>query len=263
MLGDWVQDFYIERSHFGRTILEHAVQRADMEVDAIVRLLEEHGVSEGGRVLDVCCGIGRHSVRLADRGYHVTGVDISPEYVQRAGGMAVEHGVQERTEFLVGDARRLTDTVDESAFDAVLILFTSIGYYDDDTDRDIIRGCAAAAREGALLILDVSSRDFFLRNFRPSGVSEMGDTLVAEQSSFDLETSRLTNTWTYFERVGQEYEFVGRADIDLRLYSLHELVSMVEEAGWGYHRCYDGFSLDAASMDGSRLFLLAHRRSAG
>src|SRR5271170_7033063 len=38
-------------------------------------------LNAGARVLDLCCGPGRHSVLLAKRGYKVTGLDLSESYL--------------------------------------------------------------------------------------------------------------------------------------------------------------------------------------
>src|SRR5438128_3021396 len=49
-------------------------QRTDAEVDAIAGLLR---LAPAAKVLDLCCGQGRHAVRLQKRGWRVTGVDFS------------------------------------------------------------------------------------------------------------------------------------------------------------------------------------------
>lgn len=64
-------------------------------------------VAPGTRVLDVGCGVGRWSCRLAARGAQVTGIDISPTMIAHARARAQDAGVAGRCHFMVGDLARL------------------------------------------------------------------------------------------------------------------------------------------------------------
>src|SRR5437016_5021851 len=57
------------------------------EADFIEKVLQ---LPPEGRVLDVPCGGGRHSIELAARGYRLTGVDISADFLQAARALAAE-----------------------------------------------------------------------------------------------------------------------------------------------------------------------------
>jgi len=58
---------------------------APAEVEQVVSLL---GIESGAHVLDLCCGVGRHSLELARRGFQVTGVDRTRPYLDRASRQA-------------------------------------------------------------------------------------------------------------------------------------------------------------------------------
>lgn len=75
------------------------------------------GIAPGARVLDVGCGVGRWSVRLAARGARVTGVDLSPTMIAEAARRTALNGVTDRCRFIVQDLSRL-DAGDH--FDVVL-----------------------------------------------------------------------------------------------------------------------------------------------
>ncbi|MCX8108650.1 MAG: methyltransferase domain-containing protein, partial [Verrucomicrobiae bacterium] len=49
----------------------------DLEVSLLERLFQEYRAGAVHRILDVGCGTGNHAIRLAQRGYQVTGVDQS------------------------------------------------------------------------------------------------------------------------------------------------------------------------------------------
>jgi SAM-dependent methyltransferase len=77
-----------------------------------------------GQVLEVGSGPGRLAARLAELapGVQVTGVDISPEMVERANSLAANSGVADRVEFRVGDVASLPFA--DASFDAVVSTFS-------------------------------------------------------------------------------------------------------------------------------------------
>jgi SAM-dependent methyltransferase len=76
----------------------------------------------GGRLLDVACGSGRHAREFAALGWEVTGVDYSPDLLQRAREAGIDVHEQDMRELGVPGA----------PFDAVTCLFDSIGYPQDN-----------------------------------------------------------------------------------------------------------------------------------
>ena len=93
-----------------------------------VRFIEDVlALAKGNEVLDLCCGHGWHAVELAERGYAVTGLDLSEYYLKIAEERAEQAGV--RIRFIHSDMR---ETPFEEAFDAVINLFTSFGYFEKE-----------------------------------------------------------------------------------------------------------------------------------
>jgi len=62
-----------------------------------------------GKALDIGCGRGAHSMRLARLGWQVTGVDIVPHAVKQAQGRAASEGIDAR--FVVGDVTRMSAVI--------------------------------------------------------------------------------------------------------------------------------------------------------
>src|SRR5437870_5612170 len=79
-------------------------QRSDAEVDAIVGLLR---LRPGARVLDLCCGQGRHAVRLRKRGLFVAGLDISAPLLAMARDAARRTAGAQGTAWVRADVRAL------------------------------------------------------------------------------------------------------------------------------------------------------------
>src|SRR5262249_22680408 len=76
------------------------LEQTRAEVDQLVALLK---LGSRARVLDLCCGIGRHSLEFARRGFRVTGVDRTAGYLEQARGGATRENLS--IEFVHSDMR--------------------------------------------------------------------------------------------------------------------------------------------------------------
>jgi 2-polyprenyl-3-methyl-5-hydroxy-6-metoxy-1,4-benzoquinol methylase len=72
---------------------ERRLAAAPADIAAAVALL---GIEPGARVLDLCCGVGRHSIELARLGYRVTAVDRTQAYLNQAFSRAEAEGWRSR-----------------------------------------------------------------------------------------------------------------------------------------------------------------------
>jgi SAM-dependent methyltransferase len=105
------------------------------------------------RVLDVCCGMGRHARALAQRGYAVTGIERDPVAITRArelgGGPAyVEADVQDHQPEI-------------AAYDLAIVMSQSFGYFDAAANRDLLQKIANGVRDGGRIVLDLWNPEFF------------------------------------------------------------------------------------------------------
>lgn len=101
----------------------------------------------GMEILDMGCGRGRHAAIFARNGLRATGVDLSPECISAAQGIAPA------ATFAVFDMRMPFAT---ARFDAVVCLFTSLGYTGDRRDDDLaVAAAATALKPSGLFVLDL------------------------------------------------------------------------------------------------------------
>jgi SAM-dependent methyltransferase len=115
----------------------------DAEVDLVLKLLRPR---EGERILDLACGMGRHSKELARRGFQTFGFDIDSDLIEIADGEAANQGI----EAAAYERADLRDLEPEPEFDAVLSLHSgAIGYFrSEDENHRTFEVIAAALRPG-------------------------------------------------------------------------------------------------------------------
>jgi len=132
---DWPRKLFIKHGDLFMKLLQDKAESTLLEVDGLVRIFEEFNVPKHARVLDVSCGIGRHSIPLAERGYNVLGVDLSPLFIAKANATAKARKVNSRAKFFVADVRQIGSVLkDEKPFNAILSLWSSHGYYGEEED---------------------------------------------------------------------------------------------------------------------------------
>lgn len=99
------------------------------------------------KILDLACGKGRHSLQIHNLGFDVLGVDLSPESILSANEFS-----EEGLSFETGDMREIGIT---NHFDAVVNLFTSFGYFQEEGDNiKVIKSIATSLKQNGILILD-------------------------------------------------------------------------------------------------------------
>lgn len=266
---DWPYELFVEKADLYLWQLEERLQRGEEEAELLVKLFQAHGVTSHERILDLCCGIGRHSLALAKRGFSVVGVDFSPKFLQRARELAEAAGVGDRVEFVLQDIRKI-DKLSYRDFAVALCLFTSFGYYGEEQDHKFLRSVRKLVRPGGIFVLDVFSRERLIRNFQPGHAVISSNYILIEETSFNLEESRTCSRWLFFQRsfsartskreTNEEQEgwvYAGEAKVSVRAYCLHELIRMLREAGWEYQAAYGGLDMSPYTLESRRLVVVA------
>ena len=242
------------RSFFGQDYLDvygHLLteESSEAEADFVMRALD---LKPGDRVLDLCCGTGRHAVPMAKAGLEVTGLDMSEEYLALARSAARQAGVEVR--FVRGDMREIPF---RGEFDAVVNMFTAFGYFDDDADdQRVIDGAAVALKPGGQLLLDLLSRDWVVANYVRSESREGPDgTIYQERRDFDPLAGRNHVEFTITSPNGAE----RRVGHHIRLYVATEVSRMLDPAGLTLKRSYGGYDGNLLSVETRRMILVSRK----
>jgi SAM-dependent methyltransferase len=214
--------------------------RARTQVDQIVTLLDLHPPA---RILDVCCGYGRHSLELARRGFAVTGVDISERQI----GQALRHAASTGTpgRFVVGDVRALPL---RGPFDAAINMFLSFGYFATDAESQaMLDQIGRVLRRGGRLLIDFWNREHEIRAFQPTVLDRRDDDILEiEDWTFDPLAGRLSWVNTVIFPDGRREAWTQ----SIRAFTAAEVNTMLSAAGFtliGLYGNLDGgpFDLDA------------------
>jgi 2-polyprenyl-3-methyl-5-hydroxy-6-metoxy-1,4-benzoquinol methylase len=194
-------------------------ERADADVDTIVRLLERES---GAEILDCPCGHGRISNALAARGFRVAGIDASELFLEKARAEAQAQGLD--VEYVEGDMRKLPW---RGRFDALVNWFTSFGYFSDEQNKAVLRQFHDALRPGGRLIIDTQNITRTLLEPRPQHWVERDGNLMLDQWKLDVENARFVT-----ERTVVRGGSTRRTHFVVRWFSPPELRVWLEEAGF-------------------------------
>ncbi len=140
---EWFETWF-DTPYYQMLYQHHDENEARRFVDTLVARLH---LSPGAEVLDAGCGNGRYSMLLADKGFQVTGIDISADHIEHAGTIE-----RDNLSFHRHDMRELFFV---NYFDAIFNFFTSFGYFKSDReDQKAIRALGHALKPGGKLLID-------------------------------------------------------------------------------------------------------------
>ena len=209
----WYESFFDEFYQKAYHYLDR--ERTAQEVDLIQKLLE---LDLNHKILDIPCGSGRHAIELTRRGFNVVGMEYHPAQIEAAKESMKDRGV--KFELIQADMRDIPHT---EKYDRLYNFFTSFGFFSDEENEKTLQQFYKALKPGGLILLDTINRDSVIRKFQAHIVHRFNNgNIWLQENRFIPSTSRMQTRHTLIEADGNTLE----RDVDLRLYSPHELVDM-------------------------------------
>jgi SAM-dependent methyltransferase len=245
-MTDWYDDDSFWETFQNYMFDSRRLGLAPAEVDQMIALF---GLQSGAAVLDLCCGIGRHSIEFARRGFKVTGVDRTTPYLDQARASASKENL--KIEFVRSDMREFSRP---AAFDAALNFFTAFGYFENPADdAKVARNLFDSLKPGGRLIVDTMGKEVIARRFRERdwGTREDGTIVLEERRVLDG-WKRLENRWTWIR--GNERRV---STLVLRVYSGAELESLLRNVGFREVGLYGSLSATPYDQNAERLVAVA------
>ena len=224
-----------------------AEDETERQVAGLTRLL---GLRAGERLADICCGMGRHAVPLSRAGLNVCGLDASAMMLRIA--RALGRGTRS-LRLVQGDAARLPFR--SEAFDALVNLFNSFGYFEDDGENvAVLAEAARCLRPGGRFLLETRNRAYqilYAPYHQEDTLADGSPAII--RCRYDEATHQLSSTWADPEDLDR---ILYRARI--RLYGLEELVGLCADAGLAVGGVYSEY--DGRPFEGWERMMIVHAR---
>jgi SAM-dependent methyltransferase len=213
-------------------------------------LIDALGLAPGARVLDVPCGGGRHALALSARGYQVTGVDISRDFLAVARALA-----EERELAIDWEERDMRDLPWPAGFDGAYCLGNSFGYLEGDDNAAFLRAVASALRPGARFVLETGYlAETLFPIFQERSWYPDGDGYCLSSRRYDPAEGRLHVAYTFLHD--------GRSatrTMSARIHTAREVVALLSDAGFTAIEAYASPARDPFRLGAPRLLAVATR----
>ncbi|HYT49623.1 MAG TPA: class I SAM-dependent methyltransferase [Pyrinomonadaceae bacterium] len=243
------------------------------EADFLIRVLE---CAPGAHLLDVPCGNGRLSFELAKRGYQVTGVDISEEFIDEARSSVTKRAKEESSasttpsgmpargprsaggsglvEFILGDMRSIEGS---DVYDGAYCFGNSFGFMPYADMEKFLSGVARALKPSARFILETGmAAESILTHFEEQSCYEVGDITMTVKERYLASESCIDSEYI-FERDGQKESRFAKHWI----YTTAEIRRMLERAGFEVLDVYGSLKCEPYKLASEELFVVSEARA--
>ncbi|MCP4217925.1 MAG: class I SAM-dependent methyltransferase [bacterium] len=213
---------------------------AKTQVDLITATLE---LPKETAILDLACGEGRYTAIFKEMGYEITGMDLS-ETLINSGKKKYPHLNLE-----VGDMRNI-----RGEYDLVLSLFTSFGYFDEDSENEkVLHAVFNALKPGGLYWFDFLNAAAVTKNLVPESLSRPSDGMeVLEKRR--IEKGRIVKDIRF--RNGDK-ETCYRESV--RLFTQPMLEEMFKRVGFQLIHVFGDYNGGARAEESPRVILVGQR----
>jgi ubiquinone/menaquinone biosynthesis C-methylase UbiE len=227
------------------------------EADFLIKVLQ---CKKGSHLLDVPCGNGRLSLELARRGYRVTGVDLSEEFIEEARASSVSHppahagdtDFMASAEFILGDMRQIEG---DEIYDGAYCFGNSFGFLKYSDMEGFLSGVCRALKPGARFIVETGmAAESVLHKFEPLTMHQIGDIALTIKEQYLAEESCI-DTEYIFERDGKTE--TGHAKH--WIYTVGEIRRMLERAGFQILDLYGSLKKGPYTLGSDELFVVAQK----
>jgi 2-polyprenyl-3-methyl-5-hydroxy-6-metoxy-1,4-benzoquinol methylase len=244
-MTEWFEDWFNSKEYLD--VYQHRNESdAKLLFELIIKNIE---IPRKGKVLDLACGPGRHSILFARKGFDVTGIDLSENLLRVAESAARKEKLE--IQFIKADLRNIELT---ETFDLVVNLFTSFGFFDKDEDNfSIFRIASDLLKPGGYFVFDFLNSAFIENNLiRESKEDKLQEKIIQKRR---IEGDRVIKDIIiqYKGTVKTFYESV-------KLYRVGELKEAIKEKGLAIKKTFGDFTgRDFMEESSPRIIIIAQK----
>lgn len=240
---DWFEDQWFWEDYRSILFPKERLQRTEEQVDRFEELLN---LDKDDKILDLACGIGRHAFELAERGYEVTGLDLSETYMKEASSKVKNDDL----EFVQGDMREF---VKEGYYDVIINFWSSFGYFEDEMDNEkVVNNVYDSLKSDGRFLLDVMGKEIMDRLYTERDWARIDDGFFLEERFLKDNGDYLESNWILIKNGKvKEHKFL------YRLYSKSEIKNLLKKAGFSNVDIYGDLYCSEYNRNADRLVALA------
>jgi len=225
---DWFENWFAS-PYYNILYQNRDIKEAQAFVDTLVHYLKPPA---GCRMLDIACGEGRYAIQLADKGYEVTGIDLSHTSILKAQKSESEH-----LHFYVHDMRFPFYI---NYFDYAFNFFTSFGYFDTRLDHvNAAKSFAAAIKKDGTLVIDYLNKTFVLSCYKPEDTVERGGYTFHIKKHCDK--GHIVKEISFIDSGNKQRNYTEH----VATFTLADFISIFSEAGLTLTHTFGDYNLSA------------------
>lgn len=203
----------------------------------ITKLTADLELPPNSKIIDLACGKGRHSVFLNKLGYTILGLDLSRQ--------SIEFDKQFENETLTFNVHDMRNPIDAEPQDAVFNLFTSFGYFDNESDdKKVFESVYNALKPGGFFVLDYLNEDFVRQGITPESIIKRGDLDFKIVKKIE---GRHIIKDIQFEDKGQSFHYFEK----VKLHSLETINDYASEFGFERIKVWGDYQLNDFNKESS------------
>ena len=242
---DWWREWF---NHVYQDVYSHRDEnQADNEIQGALDILP---LKSSDRILDLCCGNGRHCRALKRAGWtKIIGADYSFPLLK--------HAISEppRARYLRADMRLLP--FGNGCFDALLSFFTSFGYFKTNVENlSVLHEISRVLKPGGYYLLDYLNPSYVKDHFEPETVRKHGEFTIRERRWFTSDGERVEKEITIDNWGGKDHRYHE----SVRLYEFDEMKGMLESAELVVQDVFGSFDGTAFDSTQPRMILFGPRQ---